>query len=167
MVLELYQAAFTDGGGDGHTGAQNGGQGRLQQEATDSLPPRPKPGFLDHLKAKAQQVGKEVKKEATQAGKQLDQKAKQLNQQAKEHHVVDKVKKVAVAAGSHGLLGPAGAVAAEAIKEADKKKTKPHTDGNQPPSSDATHKPAPKKTTPTHIDLTNPYEFIKQHIPKL
>jgi hypothetical protein len=163
MVLELYQASFNDGGGNGHTGA---GQGRLQEEATDSLPPRPKPGILDHLKAKAQQVGKEVKKEATQVGKQLDQKAKQLNQQAKEHHVVDKVKKVAVAAGSHGLLGPAGAVAAEAVKEADKKKAKPHTDG-QTQSSDAGHKPAPKKATPTHIDLTNPYEFIKQHIPKL
>jgi len=180
MAFDLQQAEIhllgkpaADGQGDTYKDGQKGGQNRLQQEATDSLPPKPKPGLLNKLKVKANQLGHELGKDAKKVGKQLDHTAKDLAHKAKQNHVDEKVKKVAVAAGSHGLLGPAGVVAAEAIKAADKHNAKTHTDQSQNNQNqqgqkpDASHKQDSHKTDPTHLDLTNPYNFIKQHIPKL
>jgi hypothetical protein len=133
---------------------------RLQEEAIDSLPHQQKPDFLKKLKAKAHQLGHDLEKKAKQAGKQLNHTAKDLNHQAQEHHVVDKVKKVVVAAGSHGLLGPGGAVAAEAIKAADKAKAKPQAHPNKSQTDDA-HKQTATAHKATHIDITNPYDALK------
>jgi hypothetical protein len=167
MAFDLHLAEV-----DTNNDGQNGGRNRLQQEATDSLPPKPKPGLLTNLKAKAGQVGHELEKDAKKVGKQIDHATKDLAKKAKENHVDEKVKKAAVAAGSHGFLGPAGAVAAQAIKEADKHKAKPHTDqskNNQTPQGqkpDAAHKQDGHTTIPTHIDLTNPYNMVKKYLPK-
>jgi len=167
MVFELFQADVYEGvkGGDG----QISRIGPLQQEVvTDSLPPKKKPGIFGKLKQKAGELEHKVEQKAKQVGKQINHSAKDLNHEAQKNHVGDKVKKAAVAAGSHGLLGPAGVVAAKAIEEADKHKAKPptnnsHSDHNQKPGE----KKKEKKPEPTHLDLTNPYDLIKKHIPKL
>jgi len=153
--------------GGGTTGDQHGARSRLQADAASDSTHQQGPGLLKKLKDKVKQVGHQLGQEAKKVGTQLNHTATTLNKEAKEHHVVDKVKKAAVAAGAHGLLGPVGVVGAEAIKAAEKAKTHPQNTDNSHPKTTKTDARKSSSTVPqAHLTISDPYKILK-YVPKL